>query len=382
MGPQIKIIQTVPSLAMHHGGPSYTVAALASALAEMPDLAVHLVTNLGNGVQNVAPSSAVALHDVGNEWPARHFRTRRILREIAAEGKTVIHDNGIWHSQNVASTGFARRENLPYVISPHGMLEPWALSFRSTKKKIARRLYQDRLLRSARCLMATSTMEFDSIRKAGFLNPVAIVPNGVDHDIPVLERKAPPLPRTALFLSRLHPKKGLVHAIEAWNLLRPRDWRLKIVGPSEGGHREVLQSLVRDFGLQDSVEFHEPVSGVEKFQCYYDADLFLLPTHSENFGVVVAEALACGLPVLTTVGTPWKELDARGCGWCIEIGTAPLVAALEKIFRTDSAELQRMGAAGRTWIARDFQWTAIAAQCRDVYEWVLGRAPAPAFVHQ
>lgn len=260
------------------------------------------------------------------------------------------------------------------------MLEPWALTYRSTKKRIARKFYQDALLRDARCLIATSAQELANIRKLGFANPIAVIPNGVDLDIPPLPKTSSSLPRTVLFLSRIHPVKGLIHAIEAWHALRPHEWRLKIVGPSEVGHREQLETLVQRYGLSQSVSFHGPVSGYSRYRCYYDADLFLLPSLSENFGLVVAEALACGLPVITTTGTPWSGLQREQCGWFIEPGTEPLTETLRTVFRLAPDELQARGERGRRWVSREFRWDAIADQTIALYEWILGRANRPSFV--
>jgi glycosyltransferase involved in cell wall biosynthesis len=294
---------------------------------------------------------------------------------------TVLHDHGIWHLHNIVSTNFALRRRLPYVVSTHGMLEPWALAHKSMRKTLARRLYQDRILRNAKCLIASSDMELEGLRRAGCKNPIGILPIGIDCDIPVRPPRQPISPNVALFLSRIHPKKGLKYAIEAWHVLRPKNWRLNIVGPSESGHREELQELVNAYGLQRDISFHGAVSGGEKYQCFFDADIFLLPTHSENFGIVVAEALACGLPVLTTVGTPWRDLIPKNCGWYIDIGTAPLVAALREIFEIKSADLRHMGEMGRQWMLQDFQWQQIGSQYIALYEWVARRAPMPGFVY-
>jgi len=358
------------------------VCALASAQAVDLNTSVHIVARRHDSVRNLAPSANVAMHEISSVWPKCHFETHKLLEKICTGDGTVVHDHGIWNSQNYACTSYALRHKLPYVVSTHGMLRPWALAYKPLKKRVARWLYQDHLLNNASCIMAASEIELDGLRQAGFKNSIAVVPIGIDSSIPELPRTIPTSPRIVLCLSRIHPKKGLIHAIEAWNALRPKGWRLNIVGPSECKHREALEGIVNTYGLQNEITFFDPVYGVSKYQLFYDADFFLLPTYGENFGVVVAEALACKLPVLTTVGTPWKELIARRCGWFIDIGTAPLIEALEQVFKTEIAELKRMGERGHQWVVQEFQWQKISRQSIAVYDWLLQRGSKPDFVYR
>jgi glycosyltransferase involved in cell wall biosynthesis len=377
---RINVVHSIASLALRDGGPSYTVCSLASAQQSLTAGSVHIVAGKLEPGRDAKASGAVQVQGINRAWPGGLFNTRRVLKELLMYGDAVLHDHGIWHPQNLAASGFAARNRLPYVISIHGTLAAWALRYHPLRKKLARWLYQDELLAKARCLIATSVAEFESIRAVGLRNPVAIIPNGIDADIPVLKRQKHSSRRTVLFLSRIHPVKGLKHAIDAWNILRPGDWQLLIVGPSENGHREELEKQVAHYGLQEAIQFRDAVAGTEKYQCYYDADVFLLPSYSENFGVVIAEALACGLPVITTTGTPWSGLLDRRCGWYVDTGTDPLVSALREAFATAPEELQRMGEVGRQWMSSEFQWPAIAAQNLAVYEWILGHRDQPSCV--
>jgi glycosyltransferase involved in cell wall biosynthesis len=381
MSSQVNVVHSIPSLALRDGGPSYTVSALASAQQALTTGSVHIVAGQLQPGEDVLPNDAVQVHGINQTWPRSLLTTRSKLAELLSVPQSVLHDQGIWHPQNLAATGFAAQRQLPYVISTHGMLEPWTLKHHAVRKKLARWLYQDHLLRKANCLMATSESELQSIRNAGFDNPVAVIANGIDTDISMPETTVATPPYTLLFLSRLHPKKGLIHLIEAWHALRPTDWQMLIVGPSEGGHREELQRCVDQYQLQGTIKFRDALAGEEKYQCYRQAEAFVLPSYSENFGVVVAEALACRLPVITTTGTPWSELRDRDCGWYIETGTAPLIAALRELFATSNETRMAMGERGRQWMISSFQWPTIAAQNLAVYEWLVGLGPVPPFVH-
>jgi glycosyltransferase involved in cell wall biosynthesis len=247
---------------------------------------------------------------------------------------------------------------------------------------VANLLYQRACLQIAKCIRATSAQELTSIRQAGFRNPVALVPNGVE--LPHLPPRPNPEPtiakrRRVLFLSRIHPKKGLLNLVEAWSTLRPRHWELLIVGPDEVGHLAEVQRAVASHALQDSVSFGSPVWGESRNAVYQSADLFVLPSFSENFGLVIAEALANGLPVITTHATPWRELSEHHCGWWSDVGIAPLIESLKEAFAMSAAELRQMGNRGRQLIESRYAWEPLGSQMAAVYEWMLG-GPRPDYI--
>jgi glycosyltransferase involved in cell wall biosynthesis len=186
----------------------------------------------------------------------------------------------------------------------------------------------------------------------------------------------------ALFLSRLHPKKGLINLIEAWSIVRPDGWDLTIAGPDDGGHRQVIEQLIRTHDLAASVRLVGSVPDADKWALYAASDLFVLPTFSENFGIVIAEALVSGLPVITTKGAPWSGLHQHGCGWWIEVGVEPLVDALTSAIRLSSCEREALGARGRAYIERDFSWAGITRKMLRAYEWLLDAGDRPSFVHE
>jgi len=177
-------------------------------------------------------------------------------------------------------------------------------------------------------------------------------------------------------LSRIHPKKGLINLIDAWARVRPEGWRLVIAGPDEGGYQAEVAERIRTSGVGEQVSFVGAVEGEAKAALYRNADLFVLPTFSENFGVVVAEALAYGLPVLTTRGAPWADLETHNCGWWIDTGVEPLAQALREAMALSDEQRHAMGARGRDYVLR-YDWGGIAAQTAAVYRWVLGQGDKP-----
>jgi glycosyltransferase involved in cell wall biosynthesis len=169
--------------------------------------------------------------------------------------------------------------------------------------------------------------------------------------------------------------------MEAWQHAAPgRDWELVIAGPDEGGHRRELEALARTLSIAHCVKFAGPVAEYEKWRWYQHADVFVLPSFTENFSVSVAEALASGLPVITTTGTPWRELRDQGCGWWIEPTANALADALRDAMQLSDDDRIRMGQRGSLWVRSRFSWPAVAEELRLFYHWVVHGGTKPGFV--
>jgi len=248
------------------------------------------------------------------------------------------------------------------------MLEPWALNYKRWKKRLVWHLYQYRDLKEATAFHATAEAEAMSIRRLGFQQPIAVIPNGVE--LPELVEHKPieaaSQARTALFLSRIHPKKGLPMLLEAWAALKPGNWRLVIAGHDEAGHTVKLKSQV--------------LEGTAKDNAFRNADLFVLPSHSENFGIVVAEALSYGLPVLTTTGCPWRELKEKDCGWWVQPTREGILAGLQDALSQPRQVLVEKGHRGRKVVENRYQWPAIGRNMQKFYSWLLNNEAKPDFV--
>ena len=248
-------------------------------------------------------------------------------------------------------------------------------------KKAVWALGQGSVLRNSACLHATAEMEYRDIRRKGLCAPVAIIPIGIEIPSEQKRFKHTCEPRRLLFLSRIHPQKGIDILLRAWARIerqRP-DWELYIVGPDNGEYFLQMQALAKDLRIE-RVTFPGPAYGYEKSQAYWSAELFVLPTHSENFGLVVAEALAHGVPAIVTKGAPWSGLEKEKCGWWVDIGVEPLTECLREAMSKSSDELFDMGTRGRQWMKRDFSWERIGKMMHETYEWVLGGGPPPEWV--
>lgn len=391
----MRVIHTVAGIAERSGGPSRTVTSLCSSIGRL-GVTVDLVAGVDRSSDDrlIRPDeNSVNLQLVDairfgrvRFCPAFSRTLTRLLDEETQPA--LIHDHGIWGPTNLAAWRAARSRGAPYVLSPRGMLEPWALEFKARKKKLAWMLYQQRIVASAAAVVATSEQECENVKRLFPKLPVAIIPNGVD--LPILsDVSSARIPKagggTLLFMSRIHPVKNLIGLLHAWKLLPPEladGWRFTIAGPDEAGHAQEIAALVRELGLQDSVELIGPVGEGGKAAVYQSADVFVLPSFSENFGVVVAEALAYGLPVIATTGTPWQELPRRGCGWWVGPDPESLAGALAQAMGSSFSERRAMGAVGRAYAQEQFSWDGIGASTMVLYEWLLsGRAARPDFVY-
>ena len=296
----------------------------------------------------------------------------------------IVHVHGLWNWPSVAAARAAARAQIPLVLAPRGMLSPGALRISRFKKWFFWRLLQRPAIRHLACFHATSELEAQELMAFGAKwkldVPIAIVPNGVD--IPdFLPRPPRGGAHTLLYLGRIHPKKGLDVLIRAWSQIaeeRP-DWRLQIVGPDERGHADELKRLVQHLRAP-RVAIEGPRYGPDKLSTYRSADIFVLPSRAENFGVTVVEALAAEIPVIATKSTPWQALEEQGCGWWIDEGIESLAAALRTSTGLAHQARAQMGAAGRSYVSRTFRWDSIGRDMAGVYEWLLKRGPLPPFV--
>lgn len=382
------IDQIIPSLSPSSGGPARTVIHLCDSMGNTHKAQVRLITQRET-------SSAISLPNVftvdarivesaskiklGLGLPGRQALSRALLNQKS----DILHSNGIWHPLNHWAKGAARRCGIPLIVQPHGMLEPWALGHRVLKKRLALTFYQRHDLGEAALFVATAEQEAGHIRQFGLKQPVAVIPNGVDLQFAKNYKDKPKINddglRRALFLSRIHPIKGLLNLLDAWAALAPLDWLLQIAGPDEGGHLVEVQTKAKQLGISGRVQYLGEFDDEAKWSVYQNADLFVLPTFSENFGVVVAEALAAGLPVITTTGAPWHDLTTHDCGWWVAPTVEGLKDALFDAFAASPDRLHAMGERGRNYIQR-YDWTRIAADMLDVYSWVLGKGSQPACV--
>jgi poly(glycerol-phosphate) alpha-glucosyltransferase len=351
---------------------------------------------------------------VADEWDGIECRLRErcgprifgyvpgLVSDLVDADCELLHLQHLWMYPSVAVHRWHRRTGRPYLVTANGMLEPWTLSRSKWIKRAAALCYENRMLRSAASLQANTEKEAADFRAYGLRSPICLIPNGVA--LPELSSSEPLRqrsggPRVLLFLGRLHPKKGLVNALRAWAEVMGEEargtgreaWQFVIAGWDQGGHGDELKALCRELGLDYSdnpsgnsdsaspapVIFNGPAFGKEKDALMRKAEAFILPSFSEGLPMAVLEAWAYGIPVLMTDHCNLPEGFTADAA--IRIGTeVPGIAGgLRELFQGSPGDLEAMGGAGRTLVEEQFTWPKVAAQMKEVYEWMLGGGTRP-----
>ena len=366
----MKSCHIVPSLEARHGGPSKSVLGLAGALARGGDEVELLSTDPGAGWHRM--EGRLEIRTFHRDWPGSVCGSaglRSYLRTAAAD---VVHHHSIWLRTLHYAHQAARRLGAAFVVSPRGMMNPWAWRHHSRKKAIARALIHPGAFEAADGWHATSEDEAASLRALGFRQPVCVAPNGVSapsagESAAAAEHWRKIVPTSAerpvaLFYSRFHQKKRLLELIDIWLELAPADWLLVLVGIPEDYSPRMIEDYVLTSGQPGRIRAYD---GAGHPPPYGIASLFLLPSHSESFGLSIAEALAHGVPALVTDTTPWTGLNQTGAGWCVP--WPDYSAALRAATSESLDSLRRRGSIGREWVLREFSWEKSAGILSQFY---------------
>lgn len=362
------ILHYIPSLDRSSGGTAAYLQLLAKELGKLAELHIathpsaHPVDVVNARVHVISPS---LLGGMRREW-------RKLLDEVRPDA---VHVNCCWMPQCVLAQRLAQQMGYKVVLTPHGMLEPWIVARHYWTRKVpALWLYQGRALRRVDCLHATAESEKKNLLRLGYNDRVAVIPNGIEVEGIGLKESWRPT-KKILFLSRVHVKKGADLLIEAVAALedRMRDYEVLIAGEGERAYVDKLKRLAVRLGISQQVRFLGGVYGDEKWRLLREADVLALPTHSENFGIVIAEALACGTPVITTRGTPWRDLLGWDCGWWVKRDVEHLVDALDDFRLLPEAELERMGRNARRLVGQKYSSRLIAQKMLALYREVTSK---------
>lgn len=382
---KFNVLHTISGLSLKSGGPSLSVYQLVKELREKGlDARILCLATKDPNEKLISKDNFIRTIELSNLKILGYSKSLSLFFQEDSN-YDIYHLHGLWELFVHKMVYNARKNKKPYLITPRGMLRPWALNQSKIKKQIALWLYQKKDLREASCLHATAKIEADEIRELGFENPIAVIPNGINlSEYSVRKVTKNKTTNTILYLSRVFPKKGLESLIEAWAYIpksERKDWEMIIAGNGAEKYINQLQSLIKKRLLENEIKFIGPRYGSEKVEIFHQADLFVLPTLGENFGMAIAEALACGIPVITTKGAPWEDLVTHNAGWWIDIGVEPLAKALTEAMKLSDEERIRMGLNGRKLVEENYSIESVAQKMIHLYEWILNKREKPEFVY-
>lgn len=385
----MRVTYLTPSVSRMGGGITHIVQRVAQCVAEQEG-GVSVVGLADDFTEQDLPDWKPLVPTVFPRWALGKFGwTPRIpgaLEGFHGDG-AVLHQHGIWTYLSVVNRRWRHRTGQPTMVSPHGMLEPWALAYSKWKKRTATWLFEWRNLSGCSCIQATSESELGSIRQFGLQPPIVLIPNGVD--VPDQREVASPLDpadgrNVLLFLGRVHPKKGILNLLRAWRNVGElhRSWVLVIAGPDEVGHTAEVRGLIEDLGLGNAVRFVGPQYGRHKDAWLRNADAFVLPSFSEGFSIAVLEAMAYRLPVLMSPQCNFPEAVRAGVALTAEPQVETIARGLHTLLEMSATERESLGEKARDFVERHYTWPRIAKRLVEVYKWLLGGGEIPDSVCQ
>lgn len=362
------------------------------------------MSRLAGGLFNSVRRSALALHDLGHKvtvispedphshddaaawaplqpiiapcvWESAFAYSPLIGRTLMQGNFDVVHQHGLWRYHSAQVTKWRKRTGKPVMISPRGMLDPWALANSGWKKRLTGALYENTNLHGANCMHALNASEARSMREYGLSNPIAVIPNGSHlpqpRDLPRPEGW--PEGKVLLFIGRIHPKKGLAELVDGFAQSRPDGWSMVLAGWDDGGHLEPLRQKVAAMGLADRIHLPGPLYDDAKDAALHHASAFVLPSYSEGLPMSVLEAWAFGLPVMMTDECNLPEGFAQGAAIRITQEPENIAAALTThLTSAHEPALRDMGAKGRALVETRYSWQQIARDHVEVYRWMTG----------
>lgn len=380
---RLRILHVAPAFypATYWGGPTFSTYGLCNALAQRPDIDLTVLTTDTAGPatnDRVAVDAYPTRYEAGYDvYFVRKSRRRDIAPALIPElwrlssSADVIHLTATYSFPSLPTMAVARMRRIPLLWSPRGAIQAareWDGARRQRLKWIWERAAQ-KLLPKATLMHVTAEVEREACEHRLPGHPSVVIPNGIDVPPSLPERAWRPEGRLRLmYLSRLDVKKGLENMFEALVRL-PQAVTLDIYGTGAPDYFAALKAHTARLGVDDRITFHGHVEGADKQRAFLNADAFVLPSFSENFGIVTAEALAHGVPVIASRATPWAEVEVRGCGLWVDNTPDALAAAVRTLLEAD--DLSLMGARGRAWMVSQFSWDCLAGQMADAYRFAL-----------
>jgi glycosyltransferase involved in cell wall biosynthesis len=374
----MRVLHVIPSVAARYGGPSQAVVGYCRALEHAGIDTFIATTNAdGPGVLDVpvgVPTRFDGLSAMFFERRGEAFKFSAGLARWLAAGVgqfDVVHIHAVFSHPSLAAARACQRAGVPYVVRPLGSLDPWSLSQGAWKKRLLMQAAVKRMLRDAAAIHFTTDAERELAEPVSQGTRAVVIPPGIDRGtlaapVPTSHQREP----IVVTLSRLDPKKNLESLIGSFHRLASdparRSWRLVIAGEGAPEYRRHLVELASCGAAADRIEFAGWVSGADKLALLARAAIFALPSHQENFGIGLLEALACGTPAIVSNRVNLAdEMHEAGAGW-VASSDAEFECLLGERMDDTGASLVEAGHAARAFAAR-FEWSRVAARLAELY---------------
>jgi len=379
----MKILHTITGLRLTAGGPPLSVSLTVIGLRDL-----NVDTDiLAYDVQSVSDKNIIVgdfVHLLSSPKENRFAYSPHFKHWLTTQQNyDLYHAQGVWQYPTFATASFAREMDKPYIITPRGMLYPQIFKNNPLMKSLLWNLGLKKDVQKAACVHVTCIEEMEHLRKRGITSPMAVIPNPVDvAQLAAKEIATKDGVFRVGYLGRIDPRKNIDRLITAWAALgaKVKDRELLIIGAGDVAHHEALKAQAKRLRLSN-VKFTGFLSGQEKEDAINSLSYLAVPSDFENFGMIVAEALMHGVPVMAAKGTPWQELVSHECGWWIDNDTDTIKNTLITALEVPEERRQQMGKNGKALILQHYSKDVIAAKMKSLYEWLLIDGPKPDFVY-
>lgn len=379
----MKILQTISGMSATSGGPSTCTRDLLNGLDAIYPGAVDLLTFESSNSDNLGKGSRWLIEITDDSrTPLRISSNFR--QAISQSNYDLYHCNALWMYCNHVTCRYARQIVKPYVLSPHGMLYPTALSIKSWKKKLMLWAWFNNDILHANCIHATCEDEMRYCRQFGYKGPIAIIPNPVVIPEGVCRKVAIDQHPAIGYLGRLNPIKRVENLLQGAAIALKNGCRfftIEIMGSGSREYEEFLRNETSHLGLNDIVRFLGFVYGPDKYDKLSKLRALFVPSLQENFGMIVPEALICGTPVYASLGTPWQELEQNNCGWWRDNSPDSIAEVIIELMSLDDETLLKKGCNGRTLIEKNYEQHKVAGMMSELYRWLIEGGNKPDFVY-
>ncbi|WP_462345932.1 glycosyltransferase [Coprobacter fastidiosus] len=379
----MKILHTISGLNISSGGPTSCTYNLIKGLRD-EGIEADILTLMPRDDSDKIIADDSFIKALPNDARTPLVYSSNFRRYLSSHiGYDLYHANGLWTCPTHFTAEIAKKQNKPCVIAPHGMLYPQALQVSAWKKKIVSTVFQRKDLETASCLQATCMAELEHIRAFGLNNPVAVIPNGLVIDDSLEIRKTSNSVRRFAFVGRLNRIKNVDLLLSAWSKLgdKTRNCELLIIGDGDTAYKKELEEFATANKL-NNVRFLGFIMGKDLQKLVHSIDFQILPSKSENFGMVVPEALIQGDPVIASKGTPWSDLETFDCGWWVDNDIDTLISTLLIAINLSEQDRLGMGERGRTLVLRHYSIKSVSLRMKQLYEWLVYKNIKPEYVYE